>query len=53
MTRPRLPALPLDQADRRILGIGIILLLGFLFVCATVGAGVGIAVAAFRLLAGW
>ncbi len=40
MTRPKLPAIPLDQADRRVIGIGIILLLSFLVLAATLGLAV-------------
>lgn len=51
MKRPKLPAL--DQADRRIVGIGIILVLAFVVACAAIGAGLGLGVRMFALLSGW
>ncbi len=43
----------LDQADRRILGTALVLGLAFLLVCVMIGAGLGVGVLAFRVLAGW
>ncbi len=48
----RLPPLPLDQADRRIVGIGLVVVLAFLLMCLVIGAGLGAGVLAFRVLSG-
>lgn len=48
----RLPGIPLDPADRRILAIGIILVLVFILVCIVIGGGLGAGVLAFRLVSG-
>jgi hypothetical protein len=50
ITRPKLPTL--DQADRKVLGVAIILVLCFALACIVVGAGLGAGVFAFRLLSG-
>lgn len=51
MMRPKLPAL--DAADRRIVGVAVVLVFGFLLACMVIGAGLGAGVAMFRLLAWW
>lgn len=48
----RTPMPTLDQADRRVLGVGIILVLCFLLACIVIGAGIGAGVFAFKLLSG-
>lgn len=49
----RLPPLPmLDQADRRIVGIGLLIALAFLLGCLVIGAGLGVGVLVFRVLSG-
>lgn len=49
----KLPALPtLDAADRRIVSIGLVLLLSFVLACMAIGAGVGLGVRAFFWFAG-
>lgn len=54
MDRLKLPPLPTpDAADRKVIGVGIILLLAFLLVCVVVGGGLGLGVFAFRVMAGW
>lgn len=51
MDRLKLPAL--DAADRRIVGIALVLVLAFVLLCVVVGGGLGIGVLAFKTLAGW
>lgn len=52
MMRLKLPALPLDEADRRVIGIAIIIMLAFLLVCLVIGAGLGAGVFAFYAISG-
>jgi hypothetical protein len=53
MIRPKLPALPMpDAADRKVIGIGIIIMLVFLLACIVVGGGLGAGVFAFRFMSG-
>lgn len=52
MTRPRLPFVPLDAQDRRIVAVGAVLIFAFMLLCAAVGAGLGLGVRVFTLLAG-
>lgn len=51
MIRPKLPAV-LDAADRRIVGIGLVIVLCFFLACVVVGGGIGAGVAVFRILSG-
>lgn len=51
MRRLLLPTL--DQADRRVVGIVLIVMLAFLLACLVVGIGLGAGVLMFRLLSGW
>lgn len=48
----RIPLPTLDQADRRVVGIALIVILAFLLACLVVGGGVGLGVFAFRMLSG-
>lgn len=52
MTRPKLPAMLLDPADRRILAIGLVLMFAFLLACIAIGAGLGLGMRAYLLAAG-
>lgn len=48
--RPRLPTL--DEADRKVIGIGLVVALAWVLACMVVGLGLGLGVATFKLLAG-
>lgn len=52
MTRPKLPTLPIDQADRRVVVIGLVIVLMFFLACVAIGGGLGAGVWAFRLMSG-
>lgn len=49
--RPRRPTL-LDADDRRIVGMGLVVLLAFVLVCMAIGAGLGLGVRVYSLMAG-
>lgn len=42
----------IDQKDRRILAIGLVLLFAFLLACLAIGAGLGLGMRAYILAAG-
>lgn len=50
MDRMRTPLL--DDADRKVLGTLLVVVVGFLLVCLALGAGVGLAVRAYSFMAG-
>jgi hypothetical protein len=44
--------LPLDQSDRRVVSIALVIVLAFALACLTIGAGVGLGVRAYLAISG-
>ena len=52
LTAPKLPALPFDQADRRIIGIGLVIALLLALALVTIAGAAGLAVRTFLWTSG-
>ena len=43
----------IDQQDRHVLGLVLIVVMAFVGLCLVIGAGLGVGVLVFRVVAGW
>lgn len=48
----KLPAIPLDDDDRRILAITAVIVVAWLLICVAIGVGLGLGVRLFHIVSG-